>query len=524
MKHVKPAVIRQILMLHESGNGYRMICERTGCSTTTIGRIIKKCKELDIAADTITEERYREILDLVYPGLMAEKESQKPEPDWENVHHRLTTTRHTLTTLWQEYLDTHPDGYSYGRFCQRYGKWRGMAGTDLSMPQNHEPGQVCCVDWAGDKVICVRNPDLIGNPQAAHFFVGVLSFSSYAHVEAFPDEKQRSWSLAHIHMYERFGGSTSVLTPDNCRTAIVKSNLWDPVKNQIYKDLADHYNTSIVPARVREARDKAVVEGSIRYYESWILQKVRDRVNRMGLFRDFTDLNRYITENLDLLMVKGFQKRPGSRLTVFAQIEKPKLRLIPDEPFDILERFEYKLPNNYHVPYRGHYYSAPYIFYKQNVELAGGLRTLKIFAKNGSLIAVHPLAQTTYPLYITRDDHMPQNHLEQQRYFRQDGAYYRAQASKVGESCFRMIDALLKKDKFEETAFKSCQGILSAARNVRIGSDRVEQACAKCLALDTIRYASFKSIISKHLEDVTIASSEVPAPLHRNLRGPEEFV
>ena len=45
-----------------------------------------------------------------------------------------------------------------------------------------------------------------GEQKKAYVFVGVLNYSMYAYAEAFPDEKQKSWNDAHIHMFEFFGG------------------------------------------------------------------------------------------------------------------------------------------------------------------------------------------------------------------------------------------------------------------------------------------------------------------------------
>ena len=42
-----------------------------------------------------------------------------------------------------------------------------------------------------------------------------MTYSQYPYVEAFINEKQRSWITAHVHMYEYFGGVTRILVPDN---------------------------------------------------------------------------------------------------------------------------------------------------------------------------------------------------------------------------------------------------------------------------------------------------------------------
>jgi len=119
---------------------------------------------------------------------------------------------------------------------------------------------------------------------------------------------------------------------------------------------------------------------------------------------------------------------------------------------------------------------------------------------------------------------MPKNHAAQQRYMRQDGAYYRAEAAKVGPKCSAFMEGLLTRGKFEETAYKSCQAVLSSAKNPKVGKERVKQACAKCLELGAIKYASFKSVISKKPENIPNDEPEEEAPLfHKNLRDPNEF-
>ena len=53
------------------------------------------------------------------------------------------------------------------------------------------------------------------------YFVGVMTYSQYAYVEAFLDDEAEIMDCnAHVHMYEYFGGVARILVPDNCRTAV----------------------------------------------------------------------------------------------------------------------------------------------------------------------------------------------------------------------------------------------------------------------------------------------------------------
>lgn len=45
---------------------------------------------------------------------------------------------------WQEYLETHPGGYQYSRFYERYGRW--LQCVSVTMRQEHHAGQKSSVD------------------------------------------------------------------------------------------------------------------------------------------------------------------------------------------------------------------------------------------------------------------------------------------------------------------------------------------------------------------------------------------
>jgi transposase len=108
-----------------------------------------------------------------------------------------------------------------------------------------------------------------------YVFVGVLAYSQYAYVEAFASQDQESWITAHIHMYQFFGGSTRVLIPDNLKTGVEKASGHSPVINRIYHEMAEHYNTAVIPARVRKPKGKPNVEGAVGVVSTWILAALR---------------------------------------------------------------------------------------------------------------------------------------------------------------------------------------------------------------------------------------------------------
>ena len=92
-----------------------------------------------------------------------------------------------------------------------------------------------------------------------------MTYSQYTYVEAFINEKQKAWITAHIHMFEFFDGVAKILVSDNCTTAVnhQQSDWYTPALNTTYHEMAEHYGTAIIPARVRKPKDKPNAEGSV---------------------------------------------------------------------------------------------------------------------------------------------------------------------------------------------------------------------------------------------------------------------
>ena len=113
--------------------------------------------------------------------------------------------------------------------------------------------------------MCIRDSPDTGEITEAWIFVGVMTYSQYAFVEAFINERTDNWIKAHNHMFQFFGGVTPMLVSDNCTTAVnhKKSDWYTTTLNTTYHEMAEHYNIAILPARVRRPKDKPNVEGTV---------------------------------------------------------------------------------------------------------------------------------------------------------------------------------------------------------------------------------------------------------------------
>ena len=130
------------------------------------------------------------------------------------------------------------------------------------------------VDWAGDTLPIYDS--VTGEITPAYLFIAVLPCSCYVYAEAAADMKLENWLNCHVHAYEYFGGVTRLLIPDNLKTGVTKTNRYETVLNRSYQELAEYYDTAIVPARVEHPKDKSLAEGSVKFASTWILAALRN--------------------------------------------------------------------------------------------------------------------------------------------------------------------------------------------------------------------------------------------------------
>ena len=179
----------------------------------------------------------------------------------------------TLQLLWEEYLRAHPDGYQNSQFCYHFHRWRKSA--EVSMHIDHKAGEKLFVDYAGDRLAIV-DPDS-GKEQPVETFVAILAASELTYVEASATQQSDDWTRSNERGLRYFGGSTQVIVPDNLRSAVSRSDPYEPGINAQFDAFAAHYGVVIMPARIRQARDKALVESAVRLTYQRIYAPLRDR-------------------------------------------------------------------------------------------------------------------------------------------------------------------------------------------------------------------------------------------------------
>jgi len=512
MRSVQSLKIVEMLRLRSLGLSQRQIAQSSGCAKSTVGDTLKRCADVSLDYETAKTMSDEALQVLLYPK--NANATRIPDPDWDAVSKKLSRRKKlNLQYLWEEYRKENPTGLSYSQYCARYRKYRKDSEKSISLHEERVAGEVLQVDWIGDVMPCVHDPKT-KITQDAHFFVSVLGVSGYPYVEAFPDEKEISWVQAHVNALDYYNGLPRILRPDNCKTAVKTPKYYEPDINSAYWDFSQHYGIAVLPARSRKPKDKSLVEESIGWLETWLLEYLHGQE-----FFSFYELNEAISERVEELVRRPFKKKKGTRLSVFEEIDKPALRPLP-ERYIVAEMITRRVSDNLHVEYASFYYSVPFKHHKEQVILRATPLTIEIIDKNQNRIASHK-RRYKGPSYVTETSHLPKSHQFVKRFREFDGTRYRNWAKSIGDSTYFVINSLLTESEAEEQGYKSCMGILQSSK--KYGEERLEAACGMAMNLGSCRFSTVSNILKKGLDKLP-AVSEKPTPEHENIRGSEYYV
>jgi transposase len=496
--------IRDVLRLrHEANLSHKQIAVAMGISKGAVAKYLSLSAAhglnwpLPDDLDDAALER-RLFPEAVRPGRLV-------EPDCPAIHQELKRKGVTLQLLWSEYATTHGDrAYQYSRYCDLYRAWAGR--QRRSMRQLHKAGEKLFIDYCGPTVEVIDGRT--GEVRKAQIFVAVLGASNYTFAEATWSQGLPDWIASHQRAFRFFGGVSTLLVPDNLRSAVRKPCRYAPEPNETYLELARHYGTAILPARPYKPKDKAKAEVAVQLVERWILARLRHHT-----FLSLAELNDAIATLLVELNERPFQKLPGSRKSQFETIEQPALKPLPASPYDYAEWKQATPGIDYHIEVANHFYSVPHRLARQRVDVRIGGTLVQVF-HNGKPVATHP--RHTKGGFTTVPEHMPKSHRKHRQW---SPGRFLNWARSIGPCALEVIKHQLEARPHPEHGYRACLGLLNLAR--RYTPNRLENACEQALRLGSPGYRSIRSILDKGLDrQPLLEPSQDDLPAHDNVRGP----
>ena len=463
---------KAILRLNSEKLSLRQVAARVGNSHHTVKNVIDTAAKNGVAWPIEEDVTNQELEKLLFPDRMVSKNVMYAEPDYSYIHKELSKKGVTLTLLWNEYCERcRKNGeipYMSTQFCDKYRRWAKV--TKATMRINHKPGETMQVDWAGGTIPYYDS--VTGEEFKAYLFVAVLPCSGIIYVEACNDMKQENCLLCHVHTYEYFGGVTRILVPDNLKTGVTANTRYETQLNESYRELAEHYGTSIVPARVRHPQDKGLVERSVGFSTTWITAAMRERK-----FFSIAEVKEAVAERLEFINNKPFQKLPGCRTEAYLNEEKEFMLPLPATPYEPAIWLQSKVGNDYLISDGENKYSVPFDLIGEKVQIRLTRNTVEVFFK-GSRMTSHKRLDVCRMKPVIKTDHMPENH---KKYLSYNADEFMNWAKDIGKSVLDVVESFLSIGDVPEQGYKSCISLMKLCE--RYGKKKLNSVCERILCI-----------------------------------------
>jgi len=506
--HKTREILRQKWCL---GRSHREVARSQGVSVGMVSATLRRAHAAGLADWAAVAPLSETDLEARLYGPARSGSRPLPDPLW--IHTERQRKGVTLELLHHEYLEQHPDGYRYTQFCETYRRW--CKKRRLSMRQVHRAGERLFVDYAGQKPRVVDRST--GEERAVELFVATLGASSFTYAEATETQRVADFLASHSRALAYFGGVPELVVPDQLKSGVTRACRYEPGLQRSYEEWSRHVGTTVVPARPKKPRDKAKVEVAVQVAERWILARIRHET-----FFSLAELNARIRERLEALNDRTMRAYGQSRRERFDAIDRPALRPLPKEAFELAEWKQARVNLDYHVEFNRCFFSVPHALVHERVEIRSTATSLEVFYK-GQRVALHRRPTYFAPGgYSTIPEHMPKAH---RRHLEWTPTRLIHWGESVGPKTAELIQAILEHRPHPEQGYRSCLGILRLAK--QYGNERLEAACDRAVLVRARSYRHVQSILKNGLDRVPPpeAASEPSTPpiAHENVRGGDYY-
>lgn len=481
---------RQIIMRLRMGDSIRSLAKEKLADRKTISKINELAKEKGwlvsqcaIPSDEVLARFFGKKSSSSLQSLILPQQKQIEEWCMQGIQ---------ATTIYSHLKQEYGFVGSYS-VIQRFIKRLKDNSSPVTTILEFSPGECVQVDFgAGPSFVDERT----GEVSKTWIFVMVLAFSRHMYAEIVLRQDVETWLGCHRRAFEWFNGVPKKIVIDNAKCAITKACYNDPVVQRSYAEFAQGYGFIISPCPPYDPQKKGRVESGVKY--------VKNKFVPLRTHRNIVSSNQALT---GWLLEEAGQRIHGSTrerpLTLF-EMERHTLQPLPDKPPELAVWQKVKLHGDCHVQYLKCRYSVSYRLVRQTLWLRATETTVRIY-HNHNLVALHPRLFKPGSKN-TLDEHLPPNALAYQM---RDAQWCLKQATDIGEYCQQAIQKLLTDSVID---------YLRAAQNVvglrkKFGDERLELACKRALAFQSIHYKTIKSILEAGVENEPLPCEKEPDAL-----------
>lgn len=416
--------------------------------------------------------------------------------------------KHPISLIWEESAQQLT---SYSNFTKYLHKKFPQLKIEEYTHRQFNPGERVEVDWAGDVIEWLDPKDEKINK--AYIFVGCLGYSQLIFAKAYSSMREIDFLSAHESMFNFYGGVPEVICPDNTKTAVIKSNKYDPDLNEEYNRFTKHYGVTVAPARVYSPKDKALAEGAVKLIQRYFRWRTRKQT-----LTSLGEINKLLKEIYEVINKKTHSRFKISRSDMFQLEEVQKLKPLPEIKYELCETKFCKVHPDGTICFNFRYYSVPYLLVGESVFVKIYSNTIEIYHKLEK-VAVHPrLLKYKGEKSILRE-HIPE---AAQAYKNSTVQYVIQQALFIDPIFKEFIERLLQESP--NGNLRRAQGFVREARCIKgkVSGELFRKILIISLSdlqrFNNIRVENFKKYLKQHLQD----NLEIPAldQIKRNLNNP----
>lgn len=514
------AKLKNILRCYASGMGINETANTFHISRNTVRKYVRMFISSGRTVDqllSLSEEHLREMFGC--------KDFRNRQPSQRQIEldalmsgyvARLSRKGMTVRKLYNEYRESHPDGFQESAFKRAVRQYR--VHSNIIGHVEHYAADQMYIDFAGDKLEVIDQ--MSGEIKKAEVFVAILPFSHYTYCEAVWSQRKEDLINACQNAFMYFEGVTAAIVPDNLKAAVTRSDRNEPVINEDFASFAEHYGCAVYPARVRHPRDKALVENAVKLlYRSVYLD-----IEGMS-FTTLDALNTAIHISLHDFNEKPMAGRGMSRKTIFLKGEKDFLRPLPERRFTIKERKLMTVGKNCYVSLFKHHYSVAREYVGKRVVILYDAVNVEIYCGLNH-IATHARCDIPYAYSWKKEHNLPGHYGPYDKDLEE--LFVKAAAmDNIVLNYLREVDRAMQ---YPPKSFSSCRGILSLEK--KYGPERLIAACACATQKSQYSYQALRQVLEQGEDADYLPDEEGNTPalpeqpritLHKNIRGREYY-
>lgn len=495
---------RLALLLKYPDLSNREIARRQICSPTTIAKLRGRIDVLGLTLDQLEAMSDSDLGTWLYDRQVAP--GDRIWPDWDAVLANLQAGDNRQEA-YDIFMNSCAEGkpIAYRTFCKHLEPLLDRKSPTMRLL--HRPGDKAMVDYAG----YTPRGLVDAKERKLELFIARLPASGYGFACVTASQTIPDWLAANEAMFRFFGGTTNYLVSDNLRSAVTEHRRGKaPVLNATFLNFADHFGTTLAPARPRKPRDKAAVEEFVKQTQRKLRRALRDRP-----LLTIPAINALLLEIVVELNNRAPRKAFGeTRRQLFERIDHPALGALPENPFVYFSEKQVKVPPSYHVNAEGVDYSVPHRLIACRVVVRTSRLTVEVF-HDGKPVAMHQRCWERGSV-VTDPAHMPPGHRAWRARETADLELWARGRSEAVQAIMVRENARGHTGRVRDMQFELVDGL---AR--KFGAEAFEQACARACAVGDLTIAHVRNLLNANRQGVPInrPRRQPPTLPTANVRG-----